>query len=222
MSEHLTQQLTLDELIYSAEGFPANHSAQLDAEREQKTNATCGLKCLESFGRFPRSTWWAKTFADYLVGQGDWYSQKSALTWKLKATKSHRIYFQLVVKTHPTEEIESGLLQTPRSVMVDETPEAFQARKKKNGYVNGTKYPNQLSQVKYGMLPTPIAGEWRDTGEGVKSLNAKQMNLTRTIAKDNPNWTGKTSQLNPLFVEEMMGFPENWTLLPFQSGEEKV
>jgi DNA-cytosine methyltransferase len=31
--------------------------------------------------------------------------------------------------------------------------------------------------------------------------------------------TGKTSQLNPLFVAEMMGFPPNWTVLPFQSGE---
>ena len=31
--------------------------------------------------------------------------------------------------------------------------------------------------------------------------------------------TGKNSQLNPLFVEEMMGFPENWTLLPFLNGE---
>jgi len=31
---------------------------------------------------------------------------------------------------------------------------------------------------------------------------------------------GKSSQLSPLFVEEMMGFPKNWTALPFQSGEE--
>ena len=31
--------------------------------------------------------------------------------------------------------------------------------------------------------------------------------------------TGKPSQLNPLFVMEMMGFPPNWTVLPFQNGE---
>jgi hypothetical protein len=30
------------------------------------------------------------------------------------------------------------------------------------------------------------------------------------------------SQLNPLFVAEMMGFPPDWTILPFQSGETKV
>ena len=32
--------------------------------------------------------------------------------------------------------------------------------------------------------------------------------------------TGKTSQLSPLFVEEMMGFPKGWTVSPFQSGDE--
>jgi hypothetical protein len=31
---------------------------------------------------------------------------------------------------------------------------------------------------------------------------------------------GKTSQLNPRFVAEMMGFPPNWTELPFQNGEQ--
>jgi hypothetical protein len=102
----------------------------------------------------------------------------------MKATKSHRIYFQLAVKTHPTEEIEFGLLQTPTSVMTDEHPDKMRARVAKNGYKNGTKYGSLVSQVKYsGMFPS-----------------------------------GKTSQLNPLFVEEMMGFPENWTVSPFQSG----
>ena len=32
---------------------------------------------------------------------------------------------------------------------------------------------------------------------------------------------GRSSQLNPLFVQEMMGFPYLWTELPFQSGEQK-
>jgi len=33
---------------------------------------------------------------------------------------------------------------------------------------------------------------------------------------------GVRSHLNPRFVGEMMGFPPNWTELPFQSGEQKV
>jgi len=30
---------------------------------------------------------------------------------------------------------------------------------------------------------------------------------------------GKTFQLNPQYVCEMMGFPIDWTVLPFQNGE---
>jgi uncharacterized protein YlzI (FlbEa/FlbD family) len=32
---------------------------------------------------------------------------------------------------------------------------------------------------------------------------------------------GQGFQLNPLFVEEMMGFPENWTTLPYIKNNEK-
>jgi hypothetical protein len=90
----------------------------------------------------------------------------------------------------------------------------FQANEQMNNQMR------EQSSIEWkGMLPTPVAGEYRDTGEGVKTGNFKQMNLTRTIAKDNPEWIGKNSQLNPRFVAEMMGFPPNWTELPFQSGE---
>lgn len=34
--------------------------------------------------------------------------------------------------------------------------------------------------------------------------------------------SGRSSQLNPLFVSEMMGFPVNWTVLPFLPGAEKA
>jgi hypothetical protein len=34
--------------------------------------------------------------------------------------------------------------------------------------------------------------------------------------------TGKAGLLNPQFVAEMMGFPYNWTELPFLSEEKKA
>jgi hypothetical protein len=65
-----------------------------------------------------------------------------------------------------------------------------------------------------GMLPTPKAQEAR----GNASNDRGKFNLTDKIAEIyRPD--GKTSQLNPRFVAEMMGFPPNWTELPFQSGE---
>ena len=246
-----TLQLTLDELISSQEDSPVNHSVRQGLEKEPKTNATCGPACCESFERFPQSTSWAKTFAGYLIGQGAWYSKRCALTWKLRATKSHRIFFQLAAKTHPTEGIESGLLLTPTTVMTDEHPDKMRARVSKNGYKNGTKFGSLLSQVKYSkMLPTPIAGDWKgqkrkDGTASMLSGKASLGMLPTPVASDhnagrrgnapregsNPmtnslkdamnfkEKTSKCSQLNPLFVEEMMGFPKNWTVLPFQSGE---
>src|ERR1051325_7872760 len=45
---------------------------------------------------------WAKTFAGLLVGKVEFYSTRCKRTWKLKATKCSRFYFQLQVSTLPT------------------------------------------------------------------------------------------------------------------------
>ena len=74
-------------------------------------------------------------------------------------------------------------------------------------YDNGTTVPNLATQV-MGLLPTPT------TDEREKKYAQGGTNLRAAI--------GATSQLSPLFVEEMMGFPRNWTALPFQSGDEKA
>ena len=59
------------------------------------------------------------------------------------------------------------------------------------------------------LLPTPKANSWEtpcEHGEGSPDL---QTYIAKKI--------GETSQLNPLFVEEMMGYPLMWTTLPFLS-----
>jgi hypothetical protein len=215
-----SKQLSIEDELTSLRGDSlANPLAQQDLEKEQKTNATYGRRCLESFGKFPRATLWAKTFADFLIGQGDWYSSKCALTWKLKATKSHRIYFQLRVKTHPTEEIEFGLLPTVTSQTRERTLEECQNRQKKYGGEKRALYLDHFAAM--GLLPTPLTNDWK--GSAGPSENWKgDSDLTVQIHKRTNQTPGKTSQLNPLFVEEMMGFPKNWTVSPFQSGEKKV
>ena len=109
------------------------------------------------------------------------------------------------------------MLPTPMAQSRQTTKEQTEQRQIKYGGKTRAMYLENFAAM--GWLPTPIAGKWRDTGEEVKNQNYKQQNLTRTIAKDNPNWTGKNSQLNPQFVAEMMGFPTNWTELPFLNGE---
>ena len=347
---------------------PANRTALPGNAGAKMTNATCGPKCLEQFGRFGHVGLWAKTFSALLIGTGDWYSMRCKLTWKLKGTKSNRLYFQLQASTLPTNGTEFGLwLSTPRAM---ETPrsEAFskgrtmspseyaqkimlpiptamdmlppktdKAREKEMTETRpGRTMPNLATQVmgllktpcaadaysenlskkeqKFGnsgtlaqeiqsgfvekrwpgLLPTPTTQEptseckitengrrLTTNGKDTHSLNLGRMasmgmlptptlqdarigpnniggsqhraergsialadialGLLPTPTRsdfnargDQPNWdgsdlvstmhkatfqTGKTSQLNPRFVLEMMGFPPNWTELPFLNGE---
>jgi hypothetical protein len=61
------------------------------------------------------------------------------------------------------------------------------------------------------MLPTPMASDCGTKVTGLENQDSL-VKLSREI-------TGKTSQLSPQFVLEMMGFPTDWTELPFLSGE---
>jgi hypothetical protein len=167
-----------------------------------------------------------------------WFSARCALTWKVKATKSSRSYFLLQASTRRTAATESGLLPTVTTDSVSNrtkkysqggtpltmaaqglllTPttreepvdlDKFKARMEK--YPNGTTMPNLATQVQH-LLPTPMAQE-HDKITGKEN----QDSLTKRARQQ----TGKTSQLSPLFVEEMMGFPKGWTASPFQSGAE--
>jgi hypothetical protein len=72
--------------------------------------------------------------------------------------------------------------------------------------------------VVIGMLPTPNAMDWNTARSKEAHARAKEQHgsaLQDTLRQR----AGQGSQLNPRFVAEMMGFPVNWTELPFQSGE---
>jgi hypothetical protein len=106
----------------------------------------------------------------------------------------------------------TGMLPTPR----------VKGHGNSHQRIEDSRIDDLTTMAKMGMLPTPLAGEYRDTGEKVKGNKYKQQNLTRTIANNSAEWGGKNSQLNPPFVLEMMGFPPDWTTLPFLNGETKA
>jgi hypothetical protein len=274
----------------------ANPTQVQESDLAKKMRDTSGLRCLEQFGKFNQVGLWARTFADLLIGTGDWYSTRCKLTWKLKATKSSRFYFQLVPLTHHTDETASGswLLKTPTRMdgevssgkknavsgnsgtLAQEIMSSYEPTMKKLGLLptptamdsSNATVNMKSTQVKkgsmhsvtltralaMGMLPTPLAS---DCGEKVTGLE-NQMSLTKMIRQGllpTPNsfdlntarsqetlekakqrhkekgvvlqnslrqMDGQGFQLNPLFVAEMMGFPKNWTALPFLNGETKA
>jgi hypothetical protein len=129
---------------------------------------------------------------------------------------------------------QRGLLPTPSAMEDRSTPEAWDARyeRKKSEGIN--LQMGLCTMARKGFLPTPSVsdtegspkrrnqitqganGNWRRTSDNTGIIFGAKLNDVAPILA---NSTGKTSQLNPRFVAEMMGFPPNWTESPFQNGE---
>jgi hypothetical protein len=81
---------------------------------------------------------------------------------------------------------------------------------------------NVEHQVRMGMLPTPAVADSKHSTIKTPSWERRveQKHLAETLLNPYIQEAGGTpSQLNPRFVAEMMGFPPNWTELPFLRGE---
>jgi len=93
--------------------------------------------------------------------------------------------------------------------------EGYQNRSKRKGHDVAMSYLE--SAVEHpdfykSYLPTPISGEYRDTGPSMADQEYKQQNLTRTIATtDKEQWNNNGCALNPYWVEWFMSFPIGWT-----------
>ena len=169
-------------------------------------------------------------------------SRPSAVILSVKDIPSSRCLFRLVPSVPRTEGTVSGLLPTPIASdfkvrgpgsqqkglpeiireMLLPTPTATEIhhwqrveRWKRQGRTSmhetedGEKNPNGLTDFLdfHGLLPTL-------EHIGRKGKNPRQGGLPDFFAQ-----TGRSFQLNPLFVAEMMGFPTSWTVLPFLPGD---
>lgn len=186
---------------------PANRSVLPGNGGALKMTATCGPKCCEQFARLRPGGLWARTFSELLIGRTDWYSSKCVLTWRLKATRFSRLYFQLQASVPRTSDTEPGLLPTVQT-------QGLKVCK------NGKTWP-----IDAKLLPTPSARDFHPSvsPSGLVRKNGKLRNdalcnLPVLLGEHCQQRLGKTSQLNPLFVAEMMSFPCDWTESPFRSG----
>ena len=177
----------------------------------------------------------------YTVSGRNTSSRPSAVILSVKDIPSSRCLFRLVPSVPRTEGTAYGLLPTPMArdysprgpnclqkglpeiirEMLLPTPTAAEIhhwqrveRWKRQGRTSmhetedGEKNPNGLTDFLdfHGLLPTL-------EHIGRKGKNPRQGGLPDSFAQ-----TGRSFQLNPLFVAEMMGFPTSWTVLPFLPG----
>lgn len=116
----------------------------------------------------------------------------------------------------------NGLLPTPTAMEVKHSNRVKglkeQGAKGMYSRKNGALRPNGLTDfLDFHYLLTPMAADGMRANmnmQALKNHNKEKANLAEQIAH---KVGGGTSQLNPLFVEEMMGFPLMWTALPFLS-----
>lgn len=116
----------------------------------------------------------------------------------------------------------NGLLPTPTSAEIEHKQRITDLKQMGGATMysraNGAKRPNGLTDAVLFNLPTPCARDW-------KGLQACEYKKARG-EESSVNWGGSlpaavqadgevSQQLNPLFVEEMMGFPKEWILQPF-------
>lgn len=99
------------------------------------------------------------------------------------------------------------LLPTPTSI------DGGSGRTNKSLSPNSKERPTIALAARMGLLPAPKAQE----SKGNASVDRGRFNLTDEIARIySPG--GGTSQLNPLYVGDMMGFPLDWVVSPFLAG----
>ncbi len=166
-----------------------------------------------------------------LLDSSRWGSMIVYLTWKVRAMKQSRLLFQLAVSTPHTGEIESLLLPTMRA---DSDRNSI---KSQANYYQKTGHHRNLKAV-VGMMPTPTVQDSENDGGPSQyerhsiPLNAlvkmwptpktqtgggQMERLTpgggiRKLEDKVSQLEGKnTGQLNPMWVEWLMGFPIGWT-----------
>ena len=127
------------------------------------------------------------------------------------------------LQTGLPEIIREMLLPTPRAAEIHHWQRVErwkrQGRTSMHEKEDGEKNPNGLTDFLdfHGLLPTPTARDWKGAPTlehfARKGKKPHQGSLPDFFAQ-----AGRSFQLNPLFVAEMMGFPVNWTVSPFLPG----
>jgi len=175
-----------------------------------------GLKCGELLGTYDRNS------QSWKMSQHSLFEDSMSCLDRLPKSGIMRngAIYELLTPARPTGGKESGLWLTPRAVTIEETPENFRARmnsKRPNDRKNGfatlqMQVKAQAEEVK--KFPTPQARAQQDA-PAERRRNTPCLESQIKIESDN------AGQLNPQFVEWLMGYPQNWTDIDAESSHEK-
>lgn len=228
MSEQVDGQLTL----YPVDS-PANPFPWLESKKVKTTTVTFGLRC---YGLSESCARVASSVRMYLESSrlppGKW-----SRIWSAQAITSSCFIMKLRLSEHGTGErgfSSSASQMWPTPTRMDYAKELMRSTQQKAGSRRSLDLPSAVR-----LWPTPRANEYKDTLQSVPPSRLKdpgKCNLTQAIAMelmfatpcardyrtgqrkryDNPGRANNLNdqiggQLNPMWVEWLMGFPIGWT-----------
>ena len=223
MKRQEDEQLTLYQ-----EGSPASRSALPGSDEARKMTVISGLRCLELY----RNSGPLGLLVRMLLGSSIWRSTRCTLTWKTKVTPSRRLLFRLVPSTPRTGGTGVRLLPTvtdqeykhrgpnsrqqglPEYVRMWTTPTAA------DSYIGNVKSTQQKPESRHSvsladavkLWPTPTTGAGLCGGTGNFQQLKKLEEAGQITEEERRNMSqGNGGQLNPTWVEWLMGFPIGWT-----------
>jgi hypothetical protein len=195
------------ELTSSLAVTHVSHFRQQDSEKEQMIPDTSGLtskKSSEQFDLFDASSRMSK---DTLALD----SEKSLQTWKALVTQQRGEYSQRVKSALLTNEKESTSWPTPTATNNGPGVDKNNPR----GIQQGNALATAVLWESKGWWPTPSAHEarlgYQDRSDPTKK--GTQESLLTVVVNTAGGRLECPGQLNPIFVEWLMGVPTGWTEL---------
>ena len=201
-SKHSTGQNIGGQLTF----LPADsHASPIQSQgngKEPTMNATSGRKCLELLERFSRLSLWGKTLAVCLIGHGVWFSSKSKLNWKIKATRSNRLYFQLAAKTLGIRGKGFGLQPT-----LTATDSIGNCRESTQHTGNSLHSVTLIQHLQPTLTASEYKGSCKKRFQGSDELRGDK------LSSNLRTHFNSLTHLNPSYAELYMGYPLGWTEL---------
>lgn len=196
----------------------ASPSAWQDADVARKMKDISGRRCIALFERSGRDGSLPRMLLDILASA----SMRLPHRWKLKASPSGRLLFQLAPLARRTGETACGLWATRNTMnRLWPTPDVrgftndgallmLKERCQSREEWAAMAYRSGSAQ-KQKLWPTPNASDCRDRGNlsqpvvQRRAAKGKQLGLSMVVSES-------SGQLNPTWVEWLMGYPTEWSV----------
>ena len=175
-----------EQLTLYPEDSPASRFPSPGSDEARQMTVTCGLKCLE----LCKISGPLGSLVRMLLGSSVWRSTRCYLTWKVSATPAKRLLYRLVPSMPRIGGTDVRLWHTVTAF--DATCGDLESKE-----FTGTKHAMRLIQAAR-LWTTPTASDSQGTTGGGNSRSLR---------------TDVGGQLNPMWIEWLMGFPIGWTEL---------